>query len=90
MPRGAGRHHGRSKALVRTMKARGARTLLVSGGFTRFTGPVAAEIGFDMHVANVLEIATARCWARSPVRSSMQRASGRNWKRPSRVGSTGR
>lgn len=48
---------GGAKALVRTMKARGARTLLVSGGFTRFTGPVAAEIGFDMHVANVLEIA---------------------------------
>jgi phosphoserine phosphatase len=45
-----------AKALVRTMKARGARTLLVSGGFTRFTGPVAAEIGFDTHVANVLEI----------------------------------
>jgi len=46
-----------AKALVRTMKARGARTLLVSGGFTRFTGPVAEEIGFDANVANVLEIA---------------------------------
>ncbi|MFB0873267.1 MULTISPECIES: phosphoserine phosphatase SerB [unclassified Sphingobium] len=46
-----------AKALVRTMRARGARTLLVSGGFTRFTGPVAAEIGFDTHVSNVLEIA---------------------------------
>lgn len=46
-----------AKALVRTMKARGARTLLVSGGFTRFTGPVAEEIGFDAAVANVLEIA---------------------------------
>jgi phosphoserine phosphatase len=48
---------GGAKALVRTMKVRGARTLLVSGGFTRFTGPVAEEIGFDVHVANVLEIA---------------------------------
>jgi phosphoserine phosphatase len=48
---------GGAKALVRTMKARGARTLLVSGGFTRFTGPVAQEIGFDAAVANVLEIA---------------------------------
>ncbi|KKW90094.1 phosphoserine phosphatase SerB [Sphingobium chungbukense] len=48
---------GGAKALVRTMKARGARTLLVSGGFTRFTGPVAEEIGFDAAVANVLEIA---------------------------------
>lgn len=44
-------------ALVRTMKARGAETLLVSGGFTRFAGPVAEEIGFDRSVANVLEIA---------------------------------
>ncbi|WP_420143514.1 phosphoserine phosphatase SerB [Sphingobium sp.] len=48
---------GGARALVRTMKARGARTLLVSGGFTRFTGPVAEEIGFDENVANVLEIA---------------------------------
>jgi phosphoserine phosphatase len=48
---------GGARALVRTMKARGARTLLVSGGFTRFTGPVAQEIGFDAAVANVLEIA---------------------------------
>jgi phosphoserine phosphatase len=46
-----------AKALVRTMKARGARALLVSGGFTRFTGPVAQEIGFDAAVANVLDIA---------------------------------
>ncbi|WP_093085016.1 phosphoserine phosphatase SerB [Sphingobium sp. AP50] len=48
---------GGAKALVQTMKARGATTLLVSGGFTRFTGPVAEEIGFDANVANVLEIA---------------------------------
>ncbi|WP_188063972.1 phosphoserine phosphatase SerB [Sphingobium sp. KCTC 72723] len=46
-----------AKALVRTMKARGGRALLVSGGFTRFTGPVAEEIGFDAAVANVLDIA---------------------------------
>lgn len=46
-----------ARALVRTMKARGAKALLVSGGFTRFTGPVAEEIGFDAAVANVLEIA---------------------------------
>ena len=46
-----------ARALVRTMKARGAKALLVSGGFTRFTDPVAAEIGFDAAVANVLEIA---------------------------------
>ncbi len=46
-----------ARALVQTMRARGARTLLVSGGFTRFTGPVAEEIGFERAVANVLEIA---------------------------------
>ena len=41
-------------ALVRTMKARGAWTALVSGGFTSFTGPVAAMIGFDENIANTL------------------------------------
>jgi phosphoserine phosphatase len=42
--------------LVRTLRARGVRTVLVSGGFTRFAEPVAAMIGFDRAVANVLEI----------------------------------
>jgi phosphoserine phosphatase len=41
--------------LVRTMKRDGAYTALVSGGFTAFTGPVAAMIGFDENRANVLE-----------------------------------
>ncbi len=40
--------------LVQTMRAHGARTLLVSGGFTLFTGPVAARIGFDEDRANQL------------------------------------
>ena len=43
-------------ALIRTMKARGARTILVSGGFTRFAEPVAEMIGFDRAIANRLEI----------------------------------
>jgi len=43
-------------ALVRTMKARGALTILVSGGFTRFAEPVAATIGFDRAIANRLLI----------------------------------
>ena len=43
-------------ALVRTMRGRGAWTVLVSGGFTRFAEPVAKEIGFDRAIANVLEI----------------------------------
>jgi phosphoserine phosphatase len=43
-----------ARALVRTMRREGAFTLLVSGGFTRFADPVAAEIGFDRAVANRL------------------------------------
>ncbi len=43
-------------ALVRTMRDWGATAVLVSGGFTRFANPVAAEIGFDRAIANVLEI----------------------------------
>jgi phosphoserine phosphatase len=46
-----------AKALIRTMKGWGARAVLVSGGFTRFAEPVAAEIGFDRASANRLEIA---------------------------------
>ena len=41
-------------ALVRTMRANGAYTMLVSGGFTLFTNQVAAEIGFDADRANLL------------------------------------
>ena len=40
--------------LVATMRARGAHTLLVSGGFTAFSGPVARRLGFDEHRANRL------------------------------------
>ena len=46
-----------ARTLVRTMRARGAATVLVSGGFTAFAEPVAKEIGFDRVVANRLEIA---------------------------------
>ncbi len=41
--------------LVRTMRAHGGYAALVSGGFTLFTGPVAALIGFDENRANELE-----------------------------------
>jgi phosphoserine phosphatase len=40
--------------LVATMKAHGAYTALVSGGFMCFTSRVAALAGFDMHRANTL------------------------------------
>ncbi len=46
-----------AEALVQTMRARGAYTILVSGGFTRFAEPVGTRIGFDRRIANVLEIA---------------------------------
>ena len=49
-----------ARALVRTMGARGAHTVLVSGGFTRFAEPVGGEIGFRKVVANVLEIDRGR------------------------------
>jgi phosphoserine phosphatase len=39
---------------VATMRAHRALTALVSGGFTFFTGRVAAALGFDTHHANVL------------------------------------
>ncbi|TVR07371.1 MAG: phosphoserine phosphatase SerB [Salinarimonadaceae bacterium] len=45
------------RALVSTMRANGAYAALVSGGFTVFTGPIAAKIGFDEHRSNRLVIA---------------------------------
>ena len=48
------------RTLVATMRAHGAHTLLVSGGFTSFSGPVAARLGFDDHQANVLLEADGR------------------------------
>ena len=40
--------------LVGTMRSRGAETILVSGGFTAFVEPIAAQIGFDRFEANIL------------------------------------
>jgi phosphoserine phosphatase len=44
-----------ARELVATMKAHGAFTALVSGGFTFFTLRAAAQLGFDLHRANVLQ-----------------------------------
>ena len=44
------------KTLVATMKANGAYTALVSGGFRQFTSRVAALVGFDTNEANDLII----------------------------------
>ena len=43
-----------ARTLVATMRANGAHTCLVSGGFTLFTGPIGAKIGFDEHRGNTL------------------------------------
>jgi phosphoserine phosphatase len=43
-----------ARELVATMKKHGARTCLVSGGFTYFTKRIAKEAGFDDQQANVL------------------------------------
>jgi phosphoserine phosphatase len=43
-----------ARELVATMRAAGAWTALVSGGFTAFTGPVSAMLGFHEHRANML------------------------------------
>jgi phosphoserine phosphatase len=43
-----------AKELVATMRAHGALTALVSGGFSFFTGRVAALVEFDLHRSNVL------------------------------------
>jgi phosphoserine phosphatase len=49
-----------ARTLVRTMRANGAFTLLVSGGFTRFAEPVAEALGFEAVAANVLAIERGR------------------------------
>jgi phosphoserine phosphatase len=46
-----------ARELVATMRAHGARAALVSGGFTFFTGRVAAMLRFDLHRANTLDTA---------------------------------
>jgi phosphoserine phosphatase len=48
------------RELVRTMRANGATTALVSGGFTVFTGPISQKIGFDEHRSNRLVLAGER------------------------------
>jgi phosphoserine phosphatase len=50
--------------LVATMRARGGYAALVSGGFTAFTGPVAARLGFDVHRANTLLVENGRLTGR--------------------------
>ena len=45
-----------ARTLACTMRAHGAKTLIVSGGFTFFTERVAEAAGFEENQANVLEV----------------------------------
>ncbi len=45
-----------AKSLVKTMKANGSKTLLVSGGFSFFANQIGNTIGFDYVKSNILEI----------------------------------
>ena len=47
-------HNAGGEILVKTMRKMGGYTALVSGGFTVFTGPVSAHLGFDEHRSNHL------------------------------------
>lgn len=60
-----------TQELVATMAANGARTALVSGGFTHFTEAVAERLGFHEHHANTLELEAGRLTGRvvEPIRN---------------------
>ena len=49
-----------ARTLIATMHANGARTCMVSGGFTHFTDRIAAMIGFDENRANSLTVVDGR------------------------------
>jgi phosphoserine phosphatase len=63
------------------MRAHGSHTALVTGGFTQFTTPVAARIGFDETFANRLEIV-----GRALTGVVMEPVQGREGKRAALVG----
>jgi phosphoserine phosphatase len=49
-----------ARTLVATLKHRGCRTVLVTGGFHHFADPVAADIGFERVVANRLAVSAGQ------------------------------
>ncbi|WP_241127006.1 phosphoserine phosphatase SerB [Novosphingobium terrae] len=46
-----------ARVLVQTLKAKGCRTVLVTGGFHQFADPVAEQLGFERVVGNRLAVA---------------------------------
>jgi phosphoserine phosphatase len=65
-----------AQTLVATMRAYGAHTALVSGGFTLFTEPVARALGFDEAFANRLDIQQGKLTGRvlPPIRGKKAKA----------------
>lgn len=49
-----------ASALIKTMRAHGAYTVLVSGGFRFYTSGVRAQLGFDRDIANELVVEGGR------------------------------
>ncbi len=45
-----------ARTLVETLKSRGCRTVLVTGGFHHFADPVAEQLGFERVVGNRLAV----------------------------------
>jgi phosphoserine phosphatase len=45
-----------ARELVTTLRARGVRTVIISGGFSLFADCVATELGMDEYFANTLEV----------------------------------
>jgi phosphoserine phosphatase len=49
-----------ARTLVATLKAKGCRTVLVTGGFHQFADPVAEQLGFERVVANRLDVSQGK------------------------------
>lgn len=49
-----------AELLVKTMRQNGAMCVLASGGFTCFTEPVAAKLGFHVSHGNIFEVSAGR------------------------------
>jgi phosphoserine phosphatase len=62
--------------MLEAFRTAGAKTLLVSGGFTFFTDRLAARLGFDETAANTLEIDAGRLTGRviSPIVDGVAKA----------------
>ena len=49
-----------ARTLVATLKAKGCKTVLVTGGFHHFADPVAEKLGFEQVVGNRLAVADSK------------------------------